>query len=156
MYFGQLTVTFPTAIGAIGNIKRISFINSLIWIALLPLSYVMFKLGAPPESLYINFILMYIALSGTSVYFLKRLGGLSLNDFFINVVARSLGASILTFLLSIIPLFFLDAGLVRLALVVLVNIMAFLFFLFIIGLKKSEKQLLIKALISVKQKVIKR
>lgn len=156
MYFGQLTVTFPTAIGAIGNIKKISFVNSLIWITLLPLSYLMFKFGAPPVAIYINFIIMYIALSASSVYFLKILGGLSVSDFLTNVVARCLGASFLTFLLSVIPLFFLEPGIIRLGVVILINVIAFVLFLYLIGLKKSEKQLILSTLIAVRQKVLKK
>jgi hypothetical protein len=64
MYLGQLTVTFPTAIGAIGDIKQASFWSSLIWVSVLPFSYIMFKLGSPPETIYIIFILLYLTLSG--------------------------------------------------------------------------------------------
>lgn len=143
MYFGQLTVTFPTAIGAIGDIKKLSFYNSLIWILLIPISSIMFNLGAPPEALYIAFIIMYIALSATSIYFLKHLGGLSLKDYFVNVVARCLGSSFITFFLSLIPLFFMVPGINRLALVLIINIITFVVFLYLIGLNKKEKQLLI-------------
>lgn len=153
MYFGQLTVTFSTAIGAIGNIKQVSFYNSLIWISLLPVSYLMFKLGAPPETLYILFVLMYLALSASAIYFLKRLGGLSLKDYFVNVVARCLGSSFITFFLAITPLFFMEPGFNRLVLVIAINIIAFIIFLFFLGLKKDEKRLLISFYGTIREKI---
>ncbi|MCY1723261.1 MATE family efflux transporter [Prolixibacteraceae bacterium Z1-6] len=153
MYIGQLTVTFPTAISAIGNIKQFSSWNSVIWALLLPASYVLFKFGAPPEYLYFVFIAVYIALSIISVYFIKRLGGLSIKDFLVNVVSRCMSASILTFILASIPLFIMDPGIIRLLLVTFINTIAFILFLFLIGLKENEKQLVISIYFRVVRKI---
>ncbi|QGY43925.1 hypothetical protein GM418_09725 [Maribellus comscasis] len=153
MFVIQLTVTFPTAIKAVGEIKQFSFWNSIIWAMLLPVSYLLFKLGASPETLYVIFIFMYAALSVSSVYFLKRFGGLSLKDFLINVVARCFSSSAISIGLASIPLFFMSPGIERLIIVVATNSVAFILFMFLIGLKENEKQLFLSAFKAALRKV---
>lgn len=139
----QLTVTFPTAIGATGNIRRMSFWNSLTFLMVLPLSYLTFKLGAPPVAIYINLIIMVLGLFVVNVYFAHKECELNLNEFFKDVILRCFSTAFITVIFAFIPLLFLDSGLVRLIFVVLLNTIVFLSLLFAIGLKGDEKRLIL-------------
>jgi len=136
----QLTVTFPTAIGAIGQIKQITKWDSAIYILPLPISYIMFKLGAPPEVIYINLIVMVLALSFTRIYFLNKLGGLRVKHFLFNVMARCLGIFVVSVILSMVPQFFVNEGLLRLFVVLLLGSVSFVVGVSILGLDNNEKE----------------
>ncbi len=148
----QLTVTFPTAIGATGNIRRMSFWSSMAYLMLLPLSYLTFKLGAPPVAIYINLIVMVMGLFVVNVYFAHKVCELNLKEFFGDVIVRCFSTAFITVIFASIPLFFLDSGLVRLIIVAALNAIVFLSLLFLIGLKNDEKQLIL----SVSKAAIKR
>jgi len=138
----QLTVTFSTAIGATGRIKKVSFWNSMVYIALLPASYLAFKLGASPEAIYVNLIGMTVVLSILRVLFTYHLCGLELGQFTSDLLVPCLSTTLATAIIAYTPTFFLDAGLVRLVVVVILNVLTFLTLLFLIGLKDEEKKLI--------------
>ena len=135
----QLSATFPTAIGAIGRIKQSTKWESFIYISLLPITYVMFEMGASPETVYKNLILMVIALFFSRVYFLKQLGGLSVRFFLTNVVARCLGVFTIAFSIASVPTFFMDDSILRLLTVTALSLTSFLSAMFALGLTEDEK-----------------
>lgn len=137
--FSQLTVTFPTAIGATGKIKMSSIVDSIIWISLLPISFVMFHYGASPETIYINLFFMVIALAFSRTYFLRIIGGLSVNKFLRNVVGPCLTVSILSVIIAVIPMIFLEEGFIRLTIVLTIGTISFITSAYFIGFDKAEK-----------------
>ncbi|MDV7140196.1 hypothetical protein R3X28_14990 [Maribacter sp. TH_r10] len=139
----QLTVTFPTAIGAIGNIKRSQQIESVIWLLLLPVSYIMFKWGAVPEMIYVNLIFMVMALSFSRIYFAHRICGMSVKAYFSDVITKAflvvVGMSIMAFL----PVLLMQESYMRLFLVLTISSMAFIVLSLNFGLNHSEKILML-------------
>jgi len=136
----QLTVTFSTAIGATGNIKKYTIYRSSLFCLLLPSCYFLFLFGAPPTAIYISLIVMVIALLIVDVYFVNKLCGLSVSIFLKNVIFRCLNTSVFTTIIVSIPLFYMDECFYRLIVVLGFNFIAFLFFTIIIGFTKIEKQ----------------
>ena len=149
----QLTVTFGTAIGATGRIKQLSFWNSLIYMMLLPASYVAFSLGAPPETVYINIIIMIISLAITKVYFTYRICGLDLKTFLLDVLMRCSVVTLLAATIAYLPIILLPEGMIRLALVVILSGITFSLLLLLIGLNRGEKNLLATAFKSAVNKI---
>ncbi|MGQ7867780.1 MATE family efflux transporter [Sunxiuqinia sp. sy24] len=143
LVINQFTVTFPTAIGAMGDLKQFSIWIALAYATLLPASYLAFKLGASPEIIYINLIVVTVGLSIIKVYFTHRLCGLSLKGFYRDVLLRSLATLLVTFLLACVPMLFLNSGFIRLIAVLSASSVAFLLMLFWVGLNKREEQLII-------------
>ena len=138
----QLTITFPTAIGATGNIRNSSFVESALYISLIPSSYVAFKLGATPEIIYINLILMVLGLSISRTYFVIKQCNMLLSNFIKEVVAPSFFIFIISFILGVIPTLILDSGAVRLVTVVSVCCSVYLTSVYNFGMVKVEKELL--------------
>jgi O-antigen/teichoic acid export membrane protein len=141
--FAQLTITFATAIGATGNIRKYTFFRSMIFILLLPTSFFLFLLGASPIAMYISMIFMVIALLISDVYFTHKLCGLSISFFFKNIIIRCLFTSIFTAISVYIAFLFMQEGINRLLVVLIFNLLAFVFFGTIIAFTKKEKQQMI-------------
>lgn len=151
--FSLLTVTLPVAIGAIGRIKEVSIWESVFFVAVLPASYIMYKLGSPPQVIYKNLILMVIGVAAVRVYFLKKLGGLSIKLFVLNNVVRCLGVFVVTVLIASVPLLYYDEGFVRLIIVVFLSSVAFVGTAILFGLNKNEKHQVKLLLSSLREKI---
>lgn len=148
MSIGLLTETFYVAIGAIGKIKQSAIWDSLIFTSVLPVSFLMYKFGASPEAIYINLILMAVGISVARVFFLNRLGGLSVKIFLNNVVARCLGVFILTFLLTSVPSLTITDSIWKLLIVLFTSSISFPIFVYFLGLNKIEKKQIQDVLLS--------
>lgn len=138
----QLTVTFPTAIGATGKIRQSSFWNSFIYILLLPVSYFTFVCDLPPYMIYINLIFMALGLAISHIYFVKKECELDIKDFIKNVVIRCILAATITLILSSTPLLFMRESVLRLLLIVLINGISFITLAYLIGLHGDEKRII--------------
>lgn len=148
----QLTVTFGTAIGAIGKIKQVTVRDSIIYASLLPVSYVMFKFGMHPSVIYINLIIMVLGLFSTKLYYLNKLGGLSVKDYLFKVVARLITLFIITMSLSALPLLFMEPGLVRVLIVGTISSLVFVTGTYYWALDKTEKAQIEKMLVAFTRK----
>ncbi|MGQ8338395.1 MATE family efflux transporter [Sunxiuqinia sp. A32] len=153
LILNQLTVTFPTAIEATGNIRYYSYWNSLAYILVLPVSFFAFKFGAPPYTIYLCLVFMVLGLFLIRIYFVYTICGLSLNDFFLNVVGRCMITSTLSMLFASIPLFVFNPGIIRLVFVFVMSMVSFLIFLFLVGFQRNEKQLFVSISKSIFRKI---
>lgn len=142
LMLSQLSVTFPTAIGATNKIKQSQLVESIIYIFLLPFSYFMFQNGFSPEVVYVNLIVMALFLFLSRIYFTNKLCGLEIKNYFKNVVLRCVLILFVTISISLTPTLFMNQGFVRLILVILISIILFTVLIIIIGLNKSEKKII--------------
>ncbi|TDO02677.1 lipopolysaccharide biosynthesis protein [Sunxiuqinia elliptica] len=138
----QLTVTFGTAVGATGNIRKMSFWYSFVYIFLLPVSYVAFKFGAAPHVIYVNIIIMSIALAAIRIYFTYWQCGLDVKQFLYDVVVRCVIITILVVLIACTPFMFIENEIIRFMMVVFSSSLFFIVFMLLIGLKQDEKRML--------------
>ena len=86
LMIGQMSVTFGTCIRAVGIIRNITICESLIWASILPLSILIFWLGAPIYSIYLLLIFLVIARDSTMLFFMHRLCQLDVVWFLKSVV----------------------------------------------------------------------
>lgn len=148
MPLGLLTETFYVAIGAIGKIKQSVIWESSIFISVLPISYALYKIGASPEIVYINLVIMTIAISIARVFFLNKLGGLSIRTFLINIAFRCISVFLLTLVLTSIPFKLMEEGIIRLLLVSTTGIITFLILTYFVGFNTIEKSQIKKVIVS--------
>ncbi|WP_207175414.1 MATE family efflux transporter [Cellulophaga sp. E16_2] len=139
----QLTITFPTAIGATGNIKRSQLVESVIWILLLPISYLMFTWGAQPKTIYTNLIFMVVALTISRIYFAHTICGMSIKNYLTDVITRGFIVSLIVTALAILPLVFMQQGFSRLLLVLILSSVSSVFLIINVGMNSSEKTLML-------------
>lgn len=149
----QLTVTFPTSIGATGKIKNFSIIRSTLFMMILPISYFMFIKGVPPFAIYGNLIVMVTLLMFVHLYYMNKLCGLSINSFLKDIFAPCVGATLFSGIIATIPVFFLPSGIVRLFLVVIISTIGSASSIILIGLTKKEKEYFKKTIYLVLNKI---
>ncbi len=150
----QTYVTLETCISATGRIREMATANTVIWVAPLPISFFLYKLGCPIYTIYIVLIGTAFVRGANSMYFCKKLCGLSIFSYF-----RS------TFLPCIIQLFVevvflfimsscLDASVKRLCVIVCMSVLLHLFLSLFITFNEREKGLIYKLLFQLKERLL--
>ncbi len=141
-----------TAIQATGKIKVYQVVVGSLLILILPVSYLFLKAGYSPEiTLYVNIVVSLIALA-VRLFIVWKLLDFPVKGFIREIVLKN--AVIVAISLSL-PLFLrsvMDAGYLRLLVLTAVSLVWSAALIYIIGLCKSEKELVWRAV----KKIIKR
>lgn len=141
----QLTISIGSSVYAQGNISGFSKVRSVVNLAPIILSIILFNYGFPPYVLYIVWILCWSVLGGYVVlYFANKNCGISYSAFIKQVAKPSLLLVIVVFVLGMIPHLFTEVGLLRLFLVVLVSVLVHLLITWNFCLNHHEKQLILQ------------
>ena len=82
----QLTIGLQSAFQATGNIKRYQFIIGSLLLLNLPIGYVLLKQGFPVYYVLISFIFIELLASFFRLILLKRIAGLSIQEYFKRVI----------------------------------------------------------------------
>jgi len=150
----QLTVSLGTSINAQGNIKRISFIKSILNIIPLPLIYLSFRSGNPPYMMYIISIIIWGFLEGIiTIYFTIRNCNMKFINYFDEVISKCIKIFMVTFGFGLIPFYFMQETFIQLIIVILSSTITFLTTVYFYGLEKQEKFFIKSALKTIKTKV---
>lgn len=86
----QLTIGLQSALQATGKIKFYQIIVGSLIIFNLPIAYFLLKLGYPAYYALISYIVIEIFACSFRVYFLKKVGGLSISEYFVKVIFREI------------------------------------------------------------------
>lgn len=149
----QLFYTLSLSIAAVGNIKKYQiYFTTLNAIPLLA-SYLLFKMNYQPYFIYIVFIIYSIIGAGITLHFAKIDCGLSLPLYFNNVIYPCLISFIITISTSVIPVFFISEGILRLVVVGFISTITFIIVVWNIGLNLNERDEILKMLKTVNEKV---
>ncbi|EOR94564.1 Membrane protein involved in the export of O-antigen, teichoic acid lipoteichoic acid [Arcticibacter svalbardensis MN12-7] len=136
----QLFITLATSISATGKIKKFQIYSSILYCFPLVVSIIFFKMGYPPYTLYVIFIIHATISSCVTLHFAKVNCDLSISYFLKSVVLRCVGSYLLVLLLSAIPLFIIpDPSILRLLLVVSLSSVLFLLAIWFIGFTTEER-----------------
>lgn len=110
----RLLFTGYTACMATGNIKRyVKWITS-VGCLVFPIAYIVFKLGAPVESVYIVFACVYICVDIARLWIMKGLLDFPVGNFIKEVVFKVVVVSGLSIILPLIVVVTMPTGFVRL------------------------------------------
>lgn len=148
----QLYIPIATSIAAVGKIKHYQIFASVLSFSPLVASFVFFKMGFSPYSLYIIFIFYSLLNSCLVLYFAKINCGLSIIIFLKEVVLRALGSFLIIVIFAIIPSLLLDESITRVGLTITISSLLFMITLWFIGFERSEKLNIIQILTLVKNK----
>lgn len=142
------------AIGAQGNIKKINIYKSILNIIPLPLIYLFFSLGSPPYMMYVISIIIWGFIEGSIlIYFTIKNCNMSFIDYLNYVLYKCLIVFILPLLIGLIPVFMMHESFVRLIIVLLFSIIAFITILYFGALTKEEKKYIVEALNNISTKL---
>lgn len=136
----QLYLTLGTAIISVGNIKSFQIYKSLLNLLPLPIGYVLFDKGAEAWAIYVIFIFYAIIQGVLNVYYAKRMCDMSIKEYLINVVFKSLLCFFIVFCISLLPYYFVENHIIRFMSVLVTSFIAFVFITWILGLNTYEKE----------------
>ena len=139
----QFTVTLGSAIGAQGNIKKVSLAITLANLLPLPIMYIAFKNGCPPYMMYLISILFWsLSISSIQLYFAKKNFNFPIEIFFRDFVISAIIVFLITLIIAIIPTFFIEDGFFRLVLISLISSITFIFAAYFFGMNPREKEII--------------
>lgn len=131
-----------TGVVANGNIRNYQLVVSFILILIVPISYIVLKLGAGAEMVFIIYLIMEILAVIARLYFAKKMVNLNIKQFALYVIIPSV---IVILLGSVIPLalhIFIQASYVRSICVILISGLTSCSSIYLFGMTVSERTLI--------------
>jgi protein-S-isoprenylcysteine O-methyltransferase Ste14 len=140
-----LSSGFPAAVQATGKIKYFQIIYSTISLLSLPVAFLLFKLGYPPYTIIVTYIITASLNAIIQQIILKNLISFDFKEFLKKTYLK-----ILYVIICVSPLFLvrnlIHDGITRFVLLTLLSVIWFLFMVYLVGIEKKEKELLISGL----------
>lgn len=150
----QQFITLSTAIAATGKIRKFQITLSLLAILPLIVSYFLFTVGFKPPTIYIVFIIQVIFRSyGIILYYANKVCNLSISLFLKDSILMELLVVISTVALLAFPFFILEKSWYRLIFVIFLHSISFITLFYLIVLNQSEKNIIVKAMNKLKQRL---
>jgi O-antigen/teichoic acid export membrane protein len=126
---------------AVGKIRGFQLFVSVLILLILPISYVLYRLGCKAETALIVSNLIAVCCFFPRLYFAKKIANISVKIFLKKVLLVVLFVSILSMICPIIVYYIFESSLFRLLLTVLATLVSSLFIIYNIGLDYNEKNI---------------
>ena len=133
---------------ATGKVKRYQLVSSMILILLLPVSYVLLKMGLPAYSVFIAQFVFELLTIIAQLLMLRKLVKIHLGAFLKKVVLPILSVMAISLVLPLLVRSLMQDGFLRLLLVVLASILSVGSVVFLIGLTKEERRFVKEILVN--------
>lgn len=148
MLFGTLMTllggTMYTAILATGKIRKYQLAVTIVGCLVFPLTWLAFRIGLPPETTYYIYIVIYLLLVFVRLYMAKGLLNFPVQLYLFDVVFRVVIVSVVAFILPLIVIRYLEPSFLRLCVSCIIGLCSSLLTINILGLEKSEREMLYK------------
>lgn len=135
--------TLISALHATGNIKRYMIIVGLVEVTNFPLTYLAFKLGAPPLYSYYIYFGVYFVLMFLRLYLIKDLIKMSGRAFFSEVYVKSAVVTVFAAILPLTLMFIMPDGFLRLITIGLVSAVSTVWSVYAFGFTIEEKAMVV-------------
>jgi hypothetical protein len=135
--------------------KKYQLISGCINLLILPVSYILLKLGYPAASAFI--VSAFFALIGqvAAIKVLRSLVIFSIKQYLVDVIVPALAITIIALLVSYIPRYFMNDGWLRLLMVTIFSCVAIIASTLIVGMTTKEKEMMF-SMVSNKLKISRR
>lgn len=143
---------FMRAVDATGNIKKYQIIVGGILLMIVPVSYVVLKLGGAPYSVFIVHICMSFLAFLMRLYLVRKLINYSIMMYWKNVLSRLIVVVTISVVFSLFVRAKMEPSLIRLVAVSLISVSAVLLLSYNIALLPNERALLKNKFKSIIQK----
>ena len=143
---------FMRAVDATGNIKKYQIIVGGILLMIVPVSYVVLRLGGAPYSVFIVHICMSFLAFLMRLYLVRKLINYSIMMYWKNVLSRLIVVVIISVVFSLFVRAKMEPSLIRLVAVSLISVSAVLLLSYNIALLPNERALLKNKFKSIIQK----
>lgn len=142
------------AASASGKIKKYQSIIGGLLLSIVPIAYIVLKLGCNPMSVFVVHLIICIIAFISRIYIVAPLTHVIPEIFFKKVVVRCI---VVCFLSAIIPYLlycWLSKEVISNCIIMITSVISVCFFSFYIGLEKSEQSYLINAIATFKRKIV--
>ncbi|WP_299169656.1 oligosaccharide flippase family protein [uncultured Bacteroides sp.] len=136
--------TMLTAIQATGNIRRYQIWITIAGCFVFPLTWIAYKLGFPPETTYIIYIIIYFLLNFIRVYIAKGLMDFPVRLYLFDVIFRVVIVSIVAFIFPLLVIRYFEPGFLRLCISCIAGLISSLLTINILGLEHVEREMIYK------------
>lgn len=134
----KFTFQLGDAIRAVGDVKYFQIVESLLILLNLPISYVLFKLEYPPQTIYIVPLFINVFVGIVRIFFAHRVATLDIKKYLKEVILKSFLPIAITLVGLLGLMSIMKPGGIRLALVVLTSWFLLLISIRYIGLDEIE------------------
>ena len=136
----------PLTIGAQanGNIKTYQITVGGMMIAILPISYIILKLGATPESVFVVHLSIILLAQVIRLLFMRKMINLSLRQYAKDVIIPICSVSIISVIAPLLVFSYMQEGVLRLISVCVVSIVSIAITTYMLGLRRNERQVINK------------
>jgi O-antigen/teichoic acid export membrane protein len=141
--FSQLSIPIANMVNAGGDIKKISVYSSIIFIMVLPITIIAFKMGLPPFYVYFIQITSEILLLIVRANFANKCVGMEYKGLVSIVLQPVLIVTVIVLVISSFLQYLIDESFLRLLLTCIVSSIAFIISLNFWGLSNEERQFVI-------------
>lgn len=132
-----------TACMATGNIKRYTIVITLVGFGVFPLTWIAFALGFPPESCYIAFIIVYLAVLFARLYIMKGLIGCPIMLFVRKVFYRIIPVAIMAAIIPVIFVMCVKPSFWRLIATVIISVICTAIAIYSVGVSGNERNIVV-------------
>lgn len=145
-----------TAAAATGDVKLYQSLIGGILLSIVPIAYVVLKLGGSPESVYIVHLIIGIIAFLTRLWVIKPMIKLSLRQYFISVILRCMIVLAISFPLCLLVKNLLPVGIISTVIVCLASVLVAIITSYRLGLTLNERQFIQAKCVEIIKKVLKR
>jgi O-antigen/teichoic acid export membrane protein len=138
LLISKASFEITAALRAVGKIKKFTISESVIIVLNVPLTYMLFRAGYPPATVYIVAILISIIVFFERLYFGRKIAGLNIRDFFRTALLPIVLPISIATLVSLVFHLILITGVIRFCLVFIVFILCFSLIFRFFGLTQYE------------------
>jgi len=138
LVFSQLTMGLTIAIEATGRVKTLHLVVGLMHVISIPIAYFLFKLGAPPQTVYLCIIGEEILAATLRLILSRRIIHIDIIFFLKHIVIRILFIIFVVGMTGVILWYLLPENFVNLFLLCIGCVISFILALLVYGLDKTE------------------
>lgn len=142
------------AASASGKIKKYQSVIGGLLLSIVPITYVVLKLGFPPVSVFVVNLIVCVIAFVSRVYIVAPLTKLRPSLFFKKVVLRSLGVCVISSVIPILLYNWLPEGIVVNIMIMAIALLSVCLTSYFVGLDKSERSYVMKGIASLKKKLL--
>lgn len=139
----SLSYPLISTINAIGKIKIYQIVTGGLLILTLPISYLFLILGYGSEIVLYVALLMSCLAQISRIFFVNYFIQISIKEYFLEVIVRVIIVVVLTLVIPLYFISFMPIGWERFIVILIVNVVSCLFFIYFFGLNHNEKKILI-------------
>ena len=138
-----LDTPVTTLVHATGNIRNYHLISTVVSLFTLPLGYFVLKYSSTPVLIFVVHFFMVLMGQIVGLFLLKKVFPISIKEY-VREVVLPLMLTVLVSLIAPVSLMFMNPGWGRFVLIFVVSIASVLLFSYILGLKQTERQMIIE------------